>query len=378
MAGKGQRVAKCTAGPQGTASLSGRLQKRLNRLTIKKVEMDTIKVGIVGYGVIGRRVADAVRLQGDMKLLGVVKRTADYRARSIVEKGIPLYSLKEGAFAEGVSSGGINDLLREVDVVVDASPDGVGAANRAGHYEAAGVHGIFEGGEESSVADASFVAQANYEEAMRKRWIRVVSCNTTGLSRIISSIGRGVRIERVIATLIRRSTDPDESSKGPIDSIVPDPLSLPSHHADDVRTVLHGLDIVTAAVKVPVTRMHVHSLAIKLGQAASTSDIMDSIGSSRRILLFRGSDGFRSTSQIMDYARELNRPAGRGDLYELAVWQDSVSVRDGWAYMMTAVHQESIVVPENVDAIRASFGVEAAASMDATDSSLGIVRSPSA
>jgi len=338
--------------------------------------MRTIKVGLVGYGVIGRRVADAVRLQGDMKLLGVVKRTADYRARSIMEKGIPLYSLNKGAFPEDVSRGGMDDLLKEVDVVVDASPDGVGAANKAGYYEKAGVRGIFEGGEEPEVADVSFVAQVNYAESVQKRWIRVVSCNTTGLSRILGSIDRSVKVEKVIATLIRRSTDPDESSKGPIDSIVPDPLSIPSHHADDVRTVLHGLDIITVAVKAPVTRMHVHSLAIKLGRGASTGDIIDSIRSSRRILLFQGHDGFRSTSQLMDYARELGRPGGRGDLYELAVWEDSISVRDGWAYMMTAVHQESIVVPENIDAIRASLGIDAMASMDATDSSLGIGRHP--
>jgi len=31
----------------------------------------TIKVGIVGYGTIGKRVADAVALQKDMKLVGV-------------------------------------------------------------------------------------------------------------------------------------------------------------------------------------------------------------------------------------------------------------------------------------------------------------------
>ena len=34
--------------------------------------MDKIKVGVVGYGTIGKRVADAVMLQKDMELVGVV------------------------------------------------------------------------------------------------------------------------------------------------------------------------------------------------------------------------------------------------------------------------------------------------------------------
>lgn len=38
-----------------------------------------IKVAINGYGVIGKRVADAVRAQEDMELLGVSDVTTDYR-----------------------------------------------------------------------------------------------------------------------------------------------------------------------------------------------------------------------------------------------------------------------------------------------------------
>ncbi len=39
-----------------------------------------IRVGVVGFGTIGSRIAGAVRAQGDMELVGVVKRTPDYRA----------------------------------------------------------------------------------------------------------------------------------------------------------------------------------------------------------------------------------------------------------------------------------------------------------
>lgn len=40
---------------------------------------DKIKVAVNGYGVIGKRVADAVRAQEDMALVGVSDVIADYR-----------------------------------------------------------------------------------------------------------------------------------------------------------------------------------------------------------------------------------------------------------------------------------------------------------
>lgn len=48
------------------------------------------KVGVNGFGTIGRRVALAVTLQKDMRLVGVVKRTPDYAALYAASKGIPL------------------------------------------------------------------------------------------------------------------------------------------------------------------------------------------------------------------------------------------------------------------------------------------------
>ena len=38
-----------------------------------------IKVGIVGYGTIGKRVADAVALQKDMELVGITGHSYDYK-----------------------------------------------------------------------------------------------------------------------------------------------------------------------------------------------------------------------------------------------------------------------------------------------------------
>ena len=51
----------------------------------------SIKVGINGFGVIGRRVAYAVNKQEDMELVGVGKTSPDYKAKIGIEKGFNFF-----------------------------------------------------------------------------------------------------------------------------------------------------------------------------------------------------------------------------------------------------------------------------------------------
>lgn len=338
--------------------------------------MARVRVGVVGYGTIGRRLASAVLRQDDMALVGVVKETPDYRARLALQRGIRLYAVnEEGARAfekRGMAvAGTLEDLLGQVDVCLDASPEGIGAENRR-LYESKGVRAVFQGGEEPEVADLSFVAQCNYERARGARFVRVVSCNTTALCRALHAIDGAFGIERAVAVLARRAADPHETSKGPIDAIVPDPVSIPSHHAQDVRTVLQNLNIVTMALKVPTTHMHAHSIMVDLKREASAQQVAERLASSPRLLVVSSSEGFKSTAHLIDYARELGRE--RGDLYEAVIWGDSLHVEGRRLFFFMAIHQEAIVAPENIDAIRAMLNlVDGAASMAKTDRSLGIL-----
>ena len=70
--------------------------------------------------------------------------------------------------------------------------------------------------------------------------------------------------------------------------------------------------------------------------------------------------------------RDLGRP--RGDMWEVVYWEDILDVVDGEFNMVYQVHNESIVVPENVDAIRALTGFETDwnVSVSKTDKTLGI------
>jgi glyceraldehyde-3-phosphate dehydrogenase (NAD(P)) len=158
-----------------------------------------IRVGVNGYGTIGKRVADAVRLQPDMELIGVAKTRPNYEAETALRKGYSLYSAipeRSHRFTDvGMEIGGtVEDLVSESDVIVDATPAGVGAEN-ASLYRAHDTPAILQGGESPEAVDGSFVAQANYDEAADADLLRVVSCNTTGRSRLWEPLDRGDGIE---------------------------------------------------------------------------------------------------------------------------------------------------------------------------------------
>jgi glyceraldehyde-3-phosphate dehydrogenase (NAD(P)) len=316
-----------------------------------------IKVGVVGYGTIGKRVADAVLLQDDMELAGVTANTYNYKIESAIRKGISIFPIEK-----------IHLLLNEVDIVVDCTPKGVGADNKE-TYSEAGVKAIFQGGEKPDVG-FSFVAQCNYDKAVGKDFIRVVSCNTTGLCRTLKALDCNYNIDKVHATMIRRAADPWDIYHGPINALVPH-LVVPSHHGPDVRTILPKLEIFTTSISVPTTLMHMHSIAVDLNTAPTVEEVVDLFQNTTRVRVVHNSDGIRSTAEIMEYAKDLGRD--RGDMPEVCVWSDTIGVWGKKLLYIQAIHQESDVVPENIDAIRAAFDLyPAASSIQKTNKSLGI------
>src|SRR5437867_12537069 len=332
------------------------------------------KVAINGYGTIGKRVAVAVALQDDMEVVGVSKMSPNFEARLAIEKGYPLYATTKDVLPKfekaGVKvHGTLEGLLKDADLVVDATPEESGFKPA---YGKADVKAIWQGGEEHSLTNLSFNAAANYAECLGAKFVRVPSCNTTGLIRTLYPLDVHFGIERVLAVMVRRATDPGDSKRGPINAIEPE-LEMPSHHGPDVQSVLPKLNIHTIALKVPTTLMHVHIVSVDLKKAAGEDRIVEVWKRQPRITFVEGGEGVKSTAQIMEMARDLSR--NRSDLYEVAVCRDGVHVVDGKRlYYFQAVHQESDVVPENVDAIRALLELEkdGRRSMEKTDRSLGI------
>lgn len=333
-----------------------------------------VKVGINGYGTIGKRVAWAVLKQPDMELVGVVKTRPNWEILSAIKKGIPIYvpEGKEDDFRKaGIEiAGTLNDLLNNVDVIVDSTPGGVGATYKE-LYRNYSVKVIFQGGEKAEIADVSFNSLVNYREALGKKYVRVVSCNTTGLVRVLHAISKVGRIRKARGVIVRRGADPKEIKKGPIEGLILNPVKPPSHHAIDVKTVLGDLDIVTYAVVAPTTLAHMHFLQVILEKPVSREEVLNAIRSTPRLLLVNGSM-LKSTAEARELAKDLGRP--HGDLYENVIWEDSIMVNGVEVMMAYAVHQEAIVVPENIDAIRAVAEIERdpIKSIETTDKSLGI------
>src|SRR6267378_4150859 len=297
------------------------------------------RIAINGYGTIGKRVADAVAAQDDMRVVGVAKTKPDFEAKLAIRKGFPLYAANKEAAGKfdkaGVkTSGTLEDLVKIADLVVDCTPEESGYKAL---YEKAGVKAIWQGGEEHSLTNLSFNAAANYQDCLGATFVRVPSCNTTGLIRTLYPLDAHFGVASALAVMVRRATDPGDSKK------------------------------------VPTTIMHLHVVTVDLKKPTTVDAVLDVWKRFPRIAFVDGGDGVKSTAQIMEMARDLSR--NRSDLYEIAVWRDGVHVlNEKRLFYFQAVHQESDVVPENIDAIRALLEIQkdGRKSMEKTDRTLGI------
>lgn len=338
----------------------------------------TIKVAVNGYGVIGKRVADAVRAMPDMELVGVADVATDWHVRTAAELGLEVFASTRDAGevmrAAGMPlAGALEDLLGAVDVVVDTTPKKVAPLNLES-YKAAGVKAIFQGGESHATTGHSFVAQANYATALGRDMTRVVSCNTTSIVRVLGALQDADLLARARGVLIRRATDPGEAHLGGIMNTVVPEASIPSHQGPDARTVLPDLDVVTMAAKASHTQSHNHYWTLQLTRPASREEVLAALRAAPRIAFIRMADGLTALNTTVELMRDLGRR--RGDMWEVAVWEDVVSVQGDEAFLTYQVYNEAIVVPETIDAIRALTGTvsEGATSIAMTDEVLGMRR----
>ncbi|MFE8069978.1 type II glyceraldehyde-3-phosphate dehydrogenase [Marinobacteraceae bacterium S3BR75-40.1] len=339
--------------------------------------MGQVQVVINGYGVIGKRVADAVKVQDDMHLVGVADVVDDYRIKTAVQLGIPVYAAAPEA-AQSMAAAGIPvqgdlaALLAQADVVVDCTPKKVAARNKE-VYDSTGVKSIFQGGEPHELTGHSFVAQANYSSALGRDSTRVVSCNTTSIVRTLGALKQAGLLKRARGTLVRRATDPWESHQGGImNTLVPEP-HIPSHQGPDAQTVDPELDVVTIAIKAAHNSSHLHTWWVELAREASREEVLAAFREAPRIAFVRMADGLDALNSVVELMGDLGRR--RGDMWEVALWEDVLSVDGNQLYYTYQVFNQAIVVPETIDAIRALTRLEEdpQASIAETDRTLGVM-----
>lgn len=156
-----------------------------------------------------------------------------------------------------------------------------------------------------------------------------------------------------------------------MNTLVPE-KHIPSHQGPDAQSVDPDLDVVTMAVKVPETLAHLHFWNVEMTRTAEREEILAAFRSSPRVALVRIGDGLSALNSIKELMADLGRP--HDNLYEVALWEDLVTVQDNEVFYAYMVDNQAIVIPETIDAIRALTGIErdAAASIAKTNASLGI------
>jgi glyceraldehyde-3-phosphate dehydrogenase (NAD(P)) len=115
-----------------------------------------------------------------------------------------------------------------------------------------------------------------------------------------------------------------------------------------------------------------HFWSADLVGAPSRQQVRAVLNASARIVFVSEREGLGALNAVKERMLDLGRP--RGDLYEVAVLEETLIVQNDELFCAYMVDNQAIVIPETIDAIRALTGLErdAAASMGKTNDALGI------
>ncbi|MDE1861878.1 MAG: type II glyceraldehyde-3-phosphate dehydrogenase [Thaumarchaeota archaeon] len=307
------------------------------------------RVFVNGYGSIGSRIAQFIADDKDITVTGIGKYSPDEKVSDALSRGFNVYVPKSRIedFKNYRISGSIEEAVSNCDLIIDASPGGLGYENKKTIYEPLNARAIFQGGEKitgkKSVAHLIFNSRVNYEGAFDKQFVMQGSCNVTGMGRIIQPLKEkyGKRIKRLDATLLRRWADL-EDLKTPIkDSIE---WTRNPHHDDDVKSYM-GADtpLFIRVFKVPTRQMHVHLMDIRFdGKAPSISEITEIYKNEYGVATLYGVKG---TKDIRDFADSTK--FSFKDTNMIHIHADLTEVQDDTVKITYSDDQTGIVVPEN-------------------------------
>jgi glyceraldehyde-3-phosphate dehydrogenase (NAD(P)) len=322
--------------------------------------MSKVKVGVAGFGVIGQRLADGVARQEDMELVGVADIAPTLPVRALAERGMPyhLFAAAPGAeetlTAAGIKvSGSFADLIADCDIVLDAAPGGVGAKNKE-LYLAAGRKAVFQGGESGKIADVFFHGYANYEKGVGQNYLKLTSCNTTGLIRAVDALDKAVGVHKVAITIIRRVADPGDVHRGLVDSLLMEPI--PNHQAVDLMHIMPHIDATGLLVHTPITHGHIITIVATPKKKISKDEAIDVFRAHPRVRSVKIADGFNTNTSLFNYARFLGFP--RGDMYEIGLFEETVGHSGDDLMFAINIPQESVTIPETIDAVRAAIPMQ--------------------
>ncbi len=118
-----------------------------------------------------------------------------------------------------------------------------------------------------------------------------------------------------------------------------------------------------------------HHWIVRLTREATRDEVLEAFRAVPRIAFIRTDDGVSALNVTAEIMKEIGRP--RGDMWEVALWEDILTVEGEELFYAYQVDNQAIVVPETIDAIRALTDVEqnGASSIRRTDEALGVRKS---
>ncbi|MCY4492009.1 MAG: type II glyceraldehyde-3-phosphate dehydrogenase [Thaumarchaeota archaeon] len=307
------------------------------------------KIFVNGYGSIGSRIASFLMDDSEITVTGVGKYSPDEGVNQAISRGLDVYVPKDrlAKFAGYDVTGTIESALDDSDLVIDASPGGMGFRNKQDLYVPRDMMAIYQGGESISgnmaVSDLLFNSRVNYDHIAEKKHIMQGSCNVTGMGRVIEPlrIKYGSRISRFDVTLIRRWADIEQKDKQILDTIE---MSENPHHGDDAKTYLGGATpLFVRAVKVPTRQMHLHIMDVRFEKKApEPSEIHDIFSDEFGVARLWTAKG---TKDVRDYAYTMG--FNFTDTNMLHIHANMTASIGDTIHMMYSDDQTGIVIPEN-------------------------------
>lgn len=307
------------------------------------------KVFVNGYGSIGSRIAQFIKDDPEIKVIGVGKFSADNKVNDAIARGFDVFVPEKSmnSFKNYKIKGSIENALNDCDIVIDSAPGGTGYANKKELYEPKGIMAIYQGGEsvfgDERVSDLLFNSRVNYKEAFDKKHVMQGSCNVTGMGRMLQPLREkyGSRILRFDAILVRRWADLEQTDKTVPDTVewTPNP-----HHQDDVKHYMgKETPLFIQAIKVPTRQMHVHMMNIRFKDTApKPSEILETFKDEYGVAILWTAKG---TKQIRDAAESMK--FSFKDTNMVHIHANMLETINDTVKLVYSDDQTGLVIPEN-------------------------------
>ncbi len=220
-----------------------------------------IRVSVVGYDLVGKRIVDAILCQEDMELVGVLDDDPQRRCL-IAPQGLPL--------VEPVG----NPLFGNADVVVVCRAD----------YPVSGVPVVYAS-HLSSQEGVLFSPLTRPEHVFHQPCVRIALPDVIALARLVKALTPLATVERLYASVITRSGHATQPAGGSVNSL--EPLSADGPAASQLAQVLRHVvgSFYVSRVRSPYTHSHLHTVKLDLDVAIGRQAVLDALRGTPRVLV---------------------------------------------------------------------------------------------